>query len=60
VAVEYRARFYPTAVRLPLWARGLSLGVAVERLRVGELIVRRLSSEFSLRGLSVSPLFCSS
>jgi hypothetical protein len=57
VAVEYRVRFYPTTVRLPFWVRGLSLGVAVERLRVGELTVRRLSSEFSLRGLSVSPLF---
>jgi hypothetical protein len=57
VAVEYRVRFYPTAVRLPLWAGRLSLRAAVERLRVGELAVRRLSSEFSLRGLSVSPLF---
>jgi hypothetical protein len=57
MAIEYKIRLYPTTLKLPLWARPLTLGIAVQRLRVGELNVRKISDEFSLRGLSVSPLF---
>jgi len=45
--------FYPTRVRLPLWARrnALTLRGALERLRISDLSVSRISSEFKPRML---------
>jgi len=49
-------RFYPTTLRLPVWARPLTLPRALRTFKVSELRARVISREFRLeRGLMRSP-----
>ncbi|GAH62729.1 unnamed protein product, partial [marine sediment metagenome] len=43
---ELRGRLYPTTLRLPIWARGLTLGPAIRTFRVSEPRVRVISPKF--------------
>ncbi len=55
---ELTSRFYPTAIRLPIWSRGISLGSALKNLSIGDVTVRRISTVFDIeKGLSRSLLF---
>ncbi len=50
---ELRGRLYPTTLRLPMWARGLTLGPAIRTFRVSEPRVRAISPTFiKERGLT--------
>jgi len=50
-------RFYPTTLRLPVWARRLTIGYALNSLRISEPEVRLISRDFiKERGL-VRPLY---
>ena len=51
--------FYPTRIVLPLWARpkSLALKTALRNLRIGEIRVKRISSEFNPRNLMRPYLF---
>lgn len=52
---EALVRVYPTTVRLPLWARPITLKQAIRSLRISDVSVRRISETFSLKGLMKSP-----
>jgi len=46
---EAPVRFYPTVVRLPLWARPLTLRRALSTVRISEPKVRQLSSSIDVK-----------
>ena len=52
---EVLVRFYPTTIRLPLWVRPLTLRSSLSTLRIGDFSLRRVSTEFSIKGLFRSP-----
>jgi len=48
---------YPTTLRLPLWARPMSIQPALRRLSISEIKAKLISETFLLeRGLRISPL----
>ena len=48
-------RLYPTTIRLPVWARPMTIRTAVSRLNISDFRVRQISPEFELeRGLARS------
>jgi len=52
MAEEVSVRFYPTTLRLPVWARPLTVRTALSRLKISEPKVRLISEKFHLeRGL---------
>jgi hypothetical protein len=53
--VEGFVRFYPTTIKLPLWVRPLTLRYSLASLRISDFSVRRISPEFSIKGLFRSP-----
>lgn len=52
--VEGLVRLYPTTIRLPVWARPLTLKTAISRLNVSDFKVKQISPEFELKGLARS------
>jgi len=52
---ETKVKFFPTILKLPLWARPFTLRTALLSLKIGDITVRKISEIFTLRGLLKSP-----
>jgi len=52
---EALVRFYPTTVKLPLWARPFALKKAISSLRISDVSVKLINRSFTLKGLMRSP-----